>query len=44
MITPSLWSPSSRDVNLLIWSVLENKIHTTSHQNIGSRKTAIEEE
>ena len=37
----------SPDFNLLdysIWSVLENKTNTTSHPNIGSLKTSIEEE
>ena len=37
----------SRDLNLLdyvIWAILENKTNPTSHPNIGSLKTAIEEE
>ena len=39
--------PSSPDPNPLdyaIWGVLENKTNTTSHPNIVSLKTAIEEE
>ena len=43
----SLWPPSSSDLNLLdytIWSVLENKPNATSLPNIGSLKTAIEDE
>ena len=43
----SLWAPSSPDPNLLdyaIWDILENKTNATSHPNIGSLKTAIEEE
>ena len=41
-----LWPPSSPDhkaFNYSIWGVLENKTNTTSHPNIGSLKTAIEE-
>ena len=37
----------SPDLNLLDytkWGVLENKTNATSHQNIGSLQTAIEEE
>ena len=43
----SLCPPSSPDLNFLdfeIWNVLENKTNATSHPNIGSLKTAIEEE
>ena len=29
---------------MLLWGVLENKTNATSHPNIGSLKTAIEEE
>ena len=37
----------SRDLNpfdCTIWGILENKTNATSHSNIGSFKTAIEEE
>ena len=47
IIVFSLCLPSSPDLNPLdyaIWSVLENKTNTSSHRNIGSLKTAIEEE
>ena len=47
IIEVSLWPPSSPDLNPLdytIWGILENKTNTTSHPNIGSLKTAIEEE
>ena len=47
MIRASLWSSSSSELNLLeytICGVLENKTNATSHPNIGSIKTAIEEE
>ena len=43
----SLWPPPSPDINVLdyaIWRILENKTNATSHPNIGSLKTAIEEE
>ena len=43
----SLWPPSSPDHNPLdcaIWGILEYKTNATSHPNIGSLKTAIEEE
>ena len=43
----SLWPPSNLDLNPLdytIWDILENKTNTTSHPNIGSLKTAIDEE
>ena len=42
----SLWPPSSPDLKPydVLWSILENKTNTTSHPNIGSLKTAIEEE
>ena len=45
-----LWSPSSPDLNpfdCAIWGILEEekkKTNATSHANIGSLKTAIEEE
>ena len=47
IIGVSLWSPSSPDFNPLdyvLLGVLENKTNATSHPNIGSLKTAIEEE
>ena len=31
-------------INYALWDVLENKANETSHPNIGSLKTAIEEE
>ena len=43
----SLWPPSSPDLKPLdyaIWGVLKNKTNATSHPNIVSLKTAIEEE
>ena len=43
----SLWLPSSPDLNTLDYTkrgVLENKTNTTSQPNIGSLKTAVEEE
>ena len=43
----SSWPPSSLDLKPLdyaIWGVLENKTNDPSHPNIGSLKTAIEEE
>ena len=45
IIEVSLWPPSSSELKPLdyaIWGVLENKTNATSHQNIGSLKTAIE--
>ena len=33
-----------KPVDYIIWGILENKTNTTSHPNIGSLKTAIEEE
>ena len=36
-------SPDSNHLDYAIWGVLENKTNATSHPNIGSRKTAIEE-
>ena len=42
-----LWPPSSPDHNPLdftIWSILENKTNATSIRDIGSLKTAIDEE
>ena len=47
IIVLSLWPPSSPDLNTLdytVWAILENKINATSHPNIGSPKTAFEEE
>ena len=47
IIGVSLWPPSNPDLNSLdyvIWGVLENKINATFYRNIGSLKTAIEEE
>ena len=46
LICVSLWPPLSPDLNPLyhvICSVLENKTNATSHSNIGSLETAIEE-
>ena len=43
----SLRPSSSPDLNppdYAIWGILENKTNATSHQNIGSLQTAIEEE
>ena len=43
----SLWPPSSPDLKSLdyaVWGILENKTNPTSYPNIGSLKTAIEEE
>ena len=42
-----LWPPSSPEHNPVYyakWDVLENKTNATSYPNIGSLKTAIEEE
>ena len=47
MIGVSLRPPSSPDLNPLdytMWGILENQTNATSHPNIGSLKTAIEEE
>ena len=47
IIGVSLCPPSRPDINPLdyaVWGVLENKTNTTSLPNIGSFKTAIEEE
>ena len=47
IIRVSLWPPSSPNLYPLDyakWGVLENKTNATLHQNIGSLKTAIEEE
>ena len=47
IIGVSLKPPSNPDHNHLIYTIcviLENKINATSHPNIGSFKTAIEEE
>ena len=43
----SLWSPSSPDLKPLHYAkrdIFENKTNATSHSNIGSLKSAIEEE
>ena len=43
----SLWPQSSLDLNPLdyaLWGILKNKTNATSHPNIGSLKTSIEEE
>ena len=37
-------SPDLNSLDYAIWGVLENKTNATSHLNIGSLKTAIEEE
>ena len=37
-------SPDLKPLNYAIWVILENKTNATSHLNIGSLKTAIEEE
>ena len=42
-IKPNL-SPDRNPLDYLIWGVLENKTNGTSHTNIDSLKTAIEEE
>ena len=47
IIEVSLWPPFSSDLALLdyaVWGILENKINATSSPNIGSLKTANEEE
>ena len=47
IIGVSLWPSSNPDLKPLefaIFSILENKTNLTSHPNIGSLKTAIEEE
>ena len=47
IIGVSLWLSSSLDHNSFDYAILgisENKINATSHPNIGSLKTAIEEE
>ena len=47
IIGVSLWPPSSpecRPLDYAIWGVLENKTNATFHPNIGSLKTAFEEE
>ena len=36
-------SPDLNPLDYIIWGVLENKVNATSHPNIGSLKTAIEE-
>ena len=37
-------SPDHSSLDYAIWGVLENKTNATSHQNIGSLKTAIKDE
>ena len=37
-------SPDHSTLDYALWSVLENKTNATSHLNIGSLKTVIEEE
>ena len=37
-------NPDRKPLDYAIWSVLENTRNATSHPNIGSLKTAIEEE
>ena len=37
-------TPDCNPLDNTIWGILENKINTTSHPNIGLLKTAIEEE
>ena len=37
-------SPERNTLVYVIWAVLENKTNATSHPNISSLKTAIEEE
>ena len=47
IIGVSLWLPSKPKLyplDYVIWGVLENKTNRTSHPNIGSLKTATEEE
>ena len=47
IIEVALWPPSNPNRNPLdytTWGILENKINTTSHPNIGSLKTVIENE
>ena len=47
IIEVSLWPPSRPDHNPLdytLWGILENKTNATFRPNIGSFKTAIEEE
>ena len=36
--------PNQIPLDCTIWGILENKTNATSHPNIGSLKTAIEEE
>ena len=36
--------PDHNHLDYALWGILENKTHATSHLNIGSLKTAIEEE
>ena len=47
IIGVSLWLPTSADLNTLDytpWDVLENKTNASSRLNMGSLKSAIEEE
>ena len=37
-------NPDLKPLDYAIWGVLQNKTIATSHQNVGSLKTAIEEE
>ena len=37
-------NPDLNPLNYTIWSIFENKTNATSHPNIGSLKTTIEEE
>ena len=37
-------SPDIKPLDYAIWEDLENKTNATSHQNIGSLKTSIDEE
>ena len=37
-------SPDINSLEYVTWGILENETNTTSHPNIGSLKTAIEEE
>ena len=38
------FSPDLNSLDYTIWGVLENKTNANSHPNIGSLKTAIEDE
>ena len=39
-----IYAPDLKPLDYAIWGVLENKTNATSNSNIGSLKTAIEEE